>query len=113
MKSRASAALLPIPQQVAFNQSKFAMCFNGLFAPGTQNDCIVTSGGTADRGALAVLTAEIPTSSGVHRLLPNLGNAGKCVNVIRLKDSQQAHVRVLRGRLVHHLLLLPGNKAGP
>lgn len=81
--------------QVAFNASRFAVCFNGLYTPGIQNDCIVTSGGTADRGDLAVLQREIPTGSGVHRLLPNLGNAGKCVNIIPLKDSQQTQVSVL------------------
>ncbi|XP_075886856.1 alpha-tectorin-like [Nelusetta ayraudi] len=77
---------------VGFNSSRFSICFNDRFTPGTQNDCILTSGGTADRGALAVLTKDIPTGSGIHKLLPNLGNAGKCVNVIRLKNSQQAHV---------------------
>lgn len=54
------------------------------------------SGGTADRGDLAVLTKEIPTGSGVHKLLPNLKNAGKCVNIIPLKDSQQSEVRVFQ-----------------
>lgn len=56
----------------------------------------MTSGGTADRGDLAVLKREIPTGSGVHRLLPNLGNAGKCVNIIPLKDSQQTQVSVFK-----------------
>lgn len=50
------------------------------------------SGGTADRGDLSVLTKEIPTGSGLHKLLPSLKNAGKCVNVIPLKDSQEAEV---------------------
>lgn len=81
-------------KQVAFNGSRFAICFNGLYTPGTQNDCILMSGGTADRGGLAVFTKDIPTGSGIHKLLPNLGNAGKCVNILRLKNSQQAHVRV-------------------
>lgn len=81
-------------KQVAFNANRFAVCFNGLYTPGIQNDCIVMSGGTADRGDLAVLRKEIPTGSGVHRLLPNLGNAGKCVNIIPLKDSQQIQVSV-------------------
>lgn len=78
---------------VGFNSSRFAICFNGQFTAGMQNDCILTSGGTADRGALAVLTKEIPTGSGIHKLLPNLRNAGKCVNVIRLKNSQNAHIK--------------------
>uniref|UniRef100_A0A3P8T4G9 ZP domain-containing protein n=1 Tax=Amphiprion percula TaxID=161767 RepID=A0A3P8T4G9_AMPPE len=67
-------------------------CFNGLYTPGIKNDCILMSGGTADRGDLAVLTREIPTGSGVHQLLPNLKHAGKCVNIIPLKDSQQSEV---------------------
>lgn len=93
--------------QVGFNSSRFSICFSDRFTPGTQNDCIVTSGGTADRGALAVLTKDIPTGSGIHKLLPNLGNAGKCVNVIRLKNSQQAHVRVFRCRWIHVRLWFP------
>lgn len=75
--------------QVAFNESRFTVCFNGEYKPGIKNDCIVMSGGTADRGDLAILTKEIPTGSGVHKLLPNLKGAGKCVNIIPLKDSQQ------------------------
>lgn len=81
--------------QVGFNSSRFAICFNGQFTPGIQNDCILTSGGTADRGALAVLTKEIPSGSGIHKMLPNLGNTGKCVNVIRLKNSLDDQVRVI------------------
>ncbi|KAL7384913.1 hypothetical protein ABVT39_011140 [Epinephelus coioides] len=77
---------------VAFNADRFAVCFNGLYKPGIKNDCILMSGGTADRGDLAVLTKEIPTGSGVHDLLPNLKNAGKCVNIIPLKDSQQSEI---------------------
>ncbi|XP_071338816.1 alpha-tectorin-like isoform X2 [Trachinotus anak] len=77
---------------VAFNESRFAVCFKGLYKPGIKNDCIVMSGGTADRGDLAILTKEIPTGSGVHKLLPNLQNAGKCVNIIPLKDSQQSEI---------------------
>uniref|UniRef100_A0A8D3ACV9 Alpha-tectorin-like n=1 Tax=Scophthalmus maximus TaxID=52904 RepID=A0A8D3ACV9_SCOMX len=77
---------------VAFNASRFAVCFKGLYKPGIKNDCILMSGGTADRGGLAVLAREIPTGSGVHRLLPNLKHAGKCVNVIPLKDSQQSEI---------------------
>lgn len=87
-------------EQVAFNANRFAVCFNGLYTPGIQNDCIVMSGGTADRGDLAVLRKEIPTGSGVHRLLPNLGNAGKCVNIIPLKDSQQIQVSVFQCHLL-------------
>lgn len=86
-------------QQVAFNASRFAVCFKGLYKPGIKNDCILMSGGTADRGGLAVLAREIPTGSGVHRLLPNLKHAGKCVNVIPLKDSQQSEVRIFYGDL--------------
>ncbi|XP_074514400.1 alpha-tectorin-like [Sebastes fasciatus] len=77
---------------VAFDANKFAVCFNGLYKPGIKNDCILMSGGTADRGDLAVLTKEISTGSGVHKLLPNLKNAGKCVNVIPLKDSQHSEI---------------------
>ncbi|KAG8000944.1 Alpha-tectorin [Nibea albiflora] len=77
---------------VAFNANKFAVCFKGLYQPGTENDCILMSGGTADRGHLSVLTKDIPTGSGVHKLLPNLKHAGKCVNIIPLKDSQQSQV---------------------
>lgn len=77
---------------VAFNASRFAVCFNGLYKPGIKNDCILMSGGTADRGDLSVLTKQIPTGSGVHKLLPNLKNAGECVNVIPLKDSQQSEI---------------------
>lgn len=80
--------------KVAFDANRFAVCFNGLYKPGIKNDCILMSGGTADRGDLAVLSKEIPTGSGVHKLLPNLKNAGKCVNVIPLKDSQQSEVSV-------------------
>ncbi|XP_067460350.1 alpha-tectorin-like [Thunnus thynnus] len=77
---------------VAFDSNRFAVCFNGLYKPGIKNDCILMSGGTADRGDLAVLTKEIPTGSGIHKLLPNLRNAGKCVNIIPLKDSQQSEI---------------------
>ncbi|KAM9710541.1 uncharacterized protein ACNS7B_024384 [Menidia menidia] len=73
---------------VGFNQNRFAVCFKGLYSPGVQNDCILLSGGAADRGNLSVLSREIPTGSGVHKLLPNLKYAGKCVNVIPLSDSQ-------------------------
>lgn len=79
-------------KQVAFDANRFAVCFNGAYQPGVKNDCIVMSGGTADRGNLSVLTKEIPTGSGLHKLLPSLKNAGKCVNVIPLKDSQDAEV---------------------
>uniref|UniRef100_A0A3B3TK25 Alpha-tectorin-like n=1 Tax=Poecilia latipinna TaxID=48699 RepID=A0A3B3TK25_9TELE len=72
--------------------NRFAVCFKGLYQPGIQNDCILMSGGTADRGGLSVLSREIPTGSGVHKLLPNLKYAGKCVNVIPLTDSQQSQV---------------------
>ncbi|TKS67809.1 Pancreatic secretory granule membrane major glycoprotein GP2 [Collichthys lucidus] len=77
---------------VAFNANKFTVCFKGLYQPEKENDCIVMSGGTADRGDLSVLTKDIPTGSGVHKLLPNLKYAGKCVNIIPLKDSQQSQV---------------------
>ncbi|XP_041857948.1 alpha-tectorin-like [Melanotaenia boesemani] len=39
-----------------------------------------------------VLMKEIPTGSGVHKLLPNLQHPGKCVNVIPLKDSQLSQI---------------------
>nr|XP_019961041.1 PREDICTED: uncharacterized protein LOC109641134 [Paralichthys olivaceus] len=77
---------------VGFNSSRFAVCFNGEYKPGIKNDCILMSGGTADRGGLAIYSREIPTGSGVHKLLPNLKLAGKCVNVIPLKDSQQSEI---------------------
>ncbi|XP_007569379.1 alpha-tectorin-like [Poecilia formosa] len=77
---------------VGFEADRFAVCFKGLYQPGIQNDCILMSGGTADRGGLSVLSREIPTGSGVHKLLPNLKYAGKCVNVIPLTDSQQSQV---------------------
>ncbi|XP_054915796.1 alpha-tectorin-like [Poeciliopsis prolifica] len=77
---------------VGFNADRFAVCFKGLYQPGIQNDCILMSGGMADRGGLSVLRREIPTGSGVHKLLPNLKYAGKCVNVIPLKDCQQSQV---------------------
>ncbi|KAM3608352.1 uncharacterized protein V6R79_023620 [Siganus canaliculatus] len=77
---------------VAFNASRFTVCFKGLYSPLILNDCIVMSGGTADRGNLAVLTKQIPTGSGVHKLLPNLKNAGQCVNIIPLKDSHQTEI---------------------
>uniref|UniRef100_A0A0F8B755 Alpha-tectorin n=1 Tax=Larimichthys crocea TaxID=215358 RepID=A0A0F8B755_LARCR len=80
---------------VAFNANKFTVCFKGLYQPGKENDCIVMSGGTADRGDLSVLTKDIPTGSGVHKLLPNLKYAGKCVNIIPLKDSQQSQIEQL------------------
>lgn len=79
---------------MAFNANKFTVCFKGLYQPGKENDCIVMSGGTADRGDLSVLTKDIPTGSGVHKLLPNLKYAGKCVNIIPLKDSQQSQVSI-------------------
>uniref|UniRef100_A0A673AZI9 ZP domain-containing protein n=1 Tax=Sphaeramia orbicularis TaxID=375764 RepID=A0A673AZI9_9TELE len=74
--------------------NKFRVCFKGFNRLGMKNDCILMSKGTADRGGLSVLTREIPTGSGVHRLLPNLQTAGKCVNLIPLKDSQQSQVSV-------------------
>ncbi|XP_017297448.1 uncharacterized protein LOC108251609 [Kryptolebias marmoratus] len=77
---------------VGFSANKFAICFKGSYRPDFQNDCILMSGGTADRGDLSVLRREIPTGSGVHKLLPNLRYAGKCVNVIPLKDSQQSQI---------------------
>ncbi|XP_072252971.1 uncharacterized protein [Leuresthes tenuis] len=77
---------------VGFSANRFAVCFRGSYTPGVQNDCILMSGGTADRGNLSVLTREIPTGSGVHKLLPNLKYAGKCVNVIPLRDSQQSEI---------------------
>ncbi|KAF3843529.1 hypothetical protein F7725_002378 [Dissostichus mawsoni] len=75
---------------VAFESNTFSLCFNGSYQTGIKNDCIFMSGGTADRGGLSVFTKEIPAGSGVHRLLPNLSNAGKCINIIPLKDSQQS-----------------------
>ena len=81
---------------MAFKANTFSVCFKGLYKPGIQNDCILMSGGTADRGGLEVLTQDIPTGSGVHELLPNLRNAGKCVNIIPLKDSQQSEVSVFQ-----------------
>ncbi|XP_029315301.1 alpha-tectorin-like [Cottoperca gobio] len=77
---------------LAFDANRFAVCFNGLYQPGIKNDCILMSGGTADRGDLAVLNKEIPTGSGVHHLLPNLKHAGKCINIIPLKDRQQSEI---------------------
>uniref|UniRef100_A0A3P8V355 Alpha-tectorin-like n=1 Tax=Cynoglossus semilaevis TaxID=244447 RepID=A0A3P8V355_CYNSE len=60
-----------------FNDSKFAVCFNGHYNAGIQNDCILMSGGTADRGDLKIFTKEIPIGSGVHELLPSLSSPGK------------------------------------
>lgn len=85
----------PLSVQVGFDGDRFAVCFNGVYAPGIKNDCILMSGGSADRGDLAVLTRQIPTGSGVHKLLPNLKNAGQCVNVIPLKDSLRSDVSAL------------------
>ncbi len=79
---------------MAFSANRFAVCFNGIYKPGLKNDCILMSGGTADRADLEILTKDIPTGSGVHKLLPNLKNAGKCVNLIPLKDSQQSKVSI-------------------
>ncbi|XP_035030545.2 alpha-tectorin [Hippoglossus stenolepis] len=78
---------------VGFNASRFAVCFNGEYEPGIKNDCILMSGGTADRGSMNIYAREIPTGSGVHDLLPNLKLAGKCVNVITLNDSQQSEIQ--------------------
>ncbi|KAI4806020.1 hypothetical protein KUCAC02_010612 [Chaenocephalus aceratus] len=78
---------------VAFESNTFSLCFNGSYQTGIKNDCIFMSGGTADRGGLSVFTKEIPEGSGVHRLLPNLSNAGKCINIIPLKDSQQSEIQ--------------------
>ncbi|KAG7219697.1 hypothetical protein INR49_018901, partial [Caranx melampygus] len=75
---------------VSFNVSRFTVCFNGVYTPGIKNDCIMMSGGTADRGDLTILTREIPTGSGVHQLLPNLRHAGKCINIIPLKDNKES-----------------------
>ncbi|KAG7234499.1 hypothetical protein INR49_004549 [Caranx melampygus] len=76
--------------RVSFNVSRFTVCFNGVYTPGIKNDCIMMSGGTADRGDLTILTREIPTGSGVHQLLPNLRHAGKCINIIPLKDNKES-----------------------
>ncbi|XP_061827882.2 uncharacterized protein [Nerophis lumbriciformis] len=51
------------------------------------------SGGTADRGNWSVLAHEIPAGSGVHKMLPELKHAGKCVNVIPLKDHQYSEIQ--------------------
>lgn len=77
---------------VAFDGDRFVACFKGLYRPGIQNDCILMSGGRADRGDLSVLRREIPTGSGIHKLLPNLKYPGKCVNVIPLKNSQESEI---------------------
>ncbi|XP_060909004.1 alpha-tectorin-like [Labrus mixtus] len=77
---------------VSLDANKFAFCFNSLYSPGIQNDCILMSGGAADRGDLTVLTRKIPPGSGVHQLLPHLKHAGSCVNVIPLKNSQDDEV---------------------
>lgn len=79
-------------EQVDFSADRFALCFKASYGRGADNDCILMSGGTADRGDLSVLTKEIPTGSGVHKLLPTLKSAGKCVNVIPLKDSNMSQV---------------------
>nr|XP_043906278.1 alpha-tectorin-like [Solea senegalensis] len=77
---------------VAFNASRSSVCFNGIYEPGLQNDCILMSRGTADRADLEVLTQEIPTGSGVHQLIPELKTAGKCVNRIPFKDSDESNI---------------------
>ncbi|XP_041662294.1 alpha-tectorin-like [Cheilinus undulatus] len=78
---------------VSSDANKLAFCFNGLYSPEVQNDCILMSGGTADRGFLQVLTKEIPIGSGIHKLLPILNRPGKCVNVIPLKDNQESDIK--------------------
>ncbi|XP_023806936.1 alpha-tectorin-like [Oryzias latipes] len=78
---------------VDFSADRFALCFKASYGRGADNDCILMSGGTADRGDLSVLTKEIPTGSGVHKLLPTLKSAGKCVNVIPLKDSNMSQIQ--------------------
>lgn len=78
---------------VGFDSNRSTLCFNGQYRSGVDNDCILMSRGSADRGALTVLTREIPTGSGIHKLLPNLKHAGKCVNVIPLKDGQDSDIK--------------------
>lgn len=85
---------VPHLEQVGFDSNRSTLCFNGQYRSGVDNDCILMSRGSADRGALTVLTREIPTGSGIHKLLPNLKHAGKCVNVIPLKDGQDSDVSV-------------------
>ncbi|KAM9802835.1 alpha-tectorin-like [Syngnathus typhle] len=78
---------------VAFNNSKFALCFTGTYEAANQNDCILVSGGTADNGNWSVLTQEIPTGSGIHQMLPSLKHRGQCVNVIPLKDNDNSEIQ--------------------
>uniref|UniRef100_A0A8C7XVY8 ZP domain-containing protein n=1 Tax=Oryzias sinensis TaxID=183150 RepID=A0A8C7XVY8_9TELE len=47
--------------------NRFALCFKASYGRGADNDCILMSGGTADRGDLSVLTKEIPTGSGTFQ----------------------------------------------
>ncbi|XP_041858388.1 alpha-tectorin-like [Melanotaenia boesemani] len=91
---------------VSFTGNKFAVCFNGLFKPGTENDCIVMSSGAADRGNLFILTKEIPFGSVVHKRLPSLQHTGKCVNIMLLTDHQQSEIeQVELGNFWKHAVL--------
>ncbi|XP_053733518.1 alpha-tectorin-like [Synchiropus splendidus] len=78
---------------VDFLGSKLSVCFKGRYKPATKNDCIMMSRGTASSGDLTVLTREIPTSSGVHKMFPDLKYPGRCVNVIPLADHAQSPIK--------------------
>ncbi|XP_072301112.1 uncharacterized protein [Eucyclogobius newberryi] len=79
---------------VDFDSNTSTLCFNGQYQSGQNSDCILMSRGSAVRGALITLIRDIPTGSGIHRLLPNLiKQSGNCVNVIPLRDGQDSDVK--------------------
>ncbi|XP_034549180.1 alpha-tectorin-like [Notolabrus celidotus] len=78
---------------VSLKANTFAFCFTDAFSPGSSNNCILMSGGPADRGELEVFSRVIPFGSGVHKLLPDLESVGECVNVIALKDNKEAEIQ--------------------
>lgn len=78
---------------VGFDYNTSSVCFNGQYRPGQSSDCILMSRGSANRGALTVLNREIPTGSGLHKLLPSLNQPGRCLNIIPLKDEQDSEIK--------------------
>ncbi|XP_020775894.2 alpha-tectorin-like [Boleophthalmus pectinirostris] len=78
---------------VGFNSNTSSLCFNGQYQSGQGSDCILMSRGSADRGEVTTLSRDIPAGSGIHKLVPNLMHAGKCVNVIPLRDELDSDVK--------------------
>lgn len=78
---------------VGFDSNTSSVCFNGQYQSGQSSDCILMSRGAADRGALTVLSREIPTGSGLHKLLPDLKHPGRCLNIIPMKDGQDSDIK--------------------